>query len=110
MHCGGSEQLQEVGFDVIEEYGDPLGNRFDEAFSWLDFVQKPAEALRSVLPAQAGTQWRVVSNPETLPGSGLRRSGAGNPLDSAANSTRFCLWARSAIGSFCMSPREGDIQ
>ena len=28
------EQLQEVGFDVIEEYGDLLGNRFNEAFSW----------------------------------------------------------------------------
>ncbi len=28
------EQLQEVGFDVIEEYGDLLGNRFNEASSW----------------------------------------------------------------------------
>jgi len=28
------QQLQEVGFDVIEEYGDLLGNRFDEASSW----------------------------------------------------------------------------
>ncbi len=28
------EQLQDVGFDVIEEYGDLLGNRFDEASSW----------------------------------------------------------------------------
>ena len=29
-----SEQLQEVGFDVIEEYGDLLGNPFNEASSW----------------------------------------------------------------------------
>ncbi len=29
-----SEQLQEVGFEVIEEYGDLLGNRFNEASSW----------------------------------------------------------------------------
>ena len=29
-----SQQLDEVGFDVIEEYGDLLGNRFNEAFSW----------------------------------------------------------------------------
>ena len=29
-----SEQLQEVGFDVIEEYGDLLGNRFNEPSSW----------------------------------------------------------------------------
>ena len=28
------EQLEVVGFDVIEEYGDLLGNRFDEASSW----------------------------------------------------------------------------
>ncbi len=28
------EQLQEIGFDVIEEYGDLLGNRFNEASSW----------------------------------------------------------------------------
>jgi len=28
------EQLHEVGFGVIEEYGDLLGNRFDEASSW----------------------------------------------------------------------------
>ena len=29
-----SEQLQEIGFDVIEEYGDLLGNPFKEASSW----------------------------------------------------------------------------
>jgi len=29
-----NQQLQEVGFDVIEEYGDLLGNRFNEASSW----------------------------------------------------------------------------
>ena len=28
------EHLHEVGFDVIEEYGDLLGNRFDERASW----------------------------------------------------------------------------
>ena len=28
------EQLREVGLGVIEEYGDLLGNRFDEASSW----------------------------------------------------------------------------
>ncbi len=28
------EQLQNVGFGVIEEYGDLLGSRFDEASSW----------------------------------------------------------------------------
>ena len=27
-------QLQEVGFDVIEKYGDLLGNPFDESSSW----------------------------------------------------------------------------
>ena len=27
------EQLEKVGFDIIEEYGDMLGNRFDEASS-----------------------------------------------------------------------------
>lgn len=29
-----STQLQEVGFDIIETYGDLLGNPFDESSSW----------------------------------------------------------------------------
>jgi hypothetical protein len=36
--------------------------------SMFGFVQKSAEALKGVIPAQAGIQWRVVGSQQTLPG------------------------------------------
>ena len=45
-----NEHLQEVGFDVIEQYGDLLGSRFNEASSW----RRVLICIKNGIKGQAG--------------------------------------------------------
>ena len=66
----------------------------------LDFVQKSAEVLRNVIPAQAGIQWRPVINKEPSLGSGFRRSDGGNFPD---------FLYEPNLGLFAATPRSREF-
>jgi hypothetical protein len=83
--------------------------------SKLDFVQKPTESLRSVIPACAAPmesgQWRLVSNQRAV--SGLRLSPERRrklPWLLPRTQTPGYFWLRRAAGSFRTSLPESDIQ